>query len=217
MWAMGAGISTASAGPRPCTRAISDAFQLSPRCVCSTALGIPVEPEVNRTSATSEGWLGDGPGRHRRRPDGVGERDRVRERLGRELDHERGVDLAERPLDVGRAERVQDGRGHGADAPAGPGQDGGGQAVGHLPGHGLAPPTPLSRRPPATVATSASAAAADSRVAPSTISPPWAEIRASSVGHVPGTARPPVAAGQARAPRSVGGGPSRQGTIPGPR
>ena len=61
MWAIGAGISTASAGPRPWTRAISEAFQLRPRCVCSTALGIPVEPEVKRTSATSEGWLGKAP------------------------------------------------------------------------------------------------------------------------------------------------------------
>ena len=61
MWAIGAGISTASAGPRPWTRAINEAFQLRPRWVCSTALGIPVEPEVNRTRATSEGWLGKAP------------------------------------------------------------------------------------------------------------------------------------------------------------
>ena len=55
MWAMGAGIRTASSAPSPCTCAMSEAFQLSPRCVCSTALGTPVEPEVKRTRATSEG------------------------------------------------------------------------------------------------------------------------------------------------------------------
>ena len=37
------------------------AFQLRPRCVCSTALGTPVEPEVNRTSATSEARPGQVP------------------------------------------------------------------------------------------------------------------------------------------------------------
>ena len=43
----------------PWTCAMSDAFQLSPRCVCSTALGTPVDPEVNKTRATSAGPAGE--------------------------------------------------------------------------------------------------------------------------------------------------------------
>ncbi len=62
IWAMGAGISTASRFPRPWTRTIKVAFQLSPRWVWSTALGVPVEPEVKRTTATSEGRRAHEPG-----------------------------------------------------------------------------------------------------------------------------------------------------------
>ena len=159
MWAIGAGISTASAGPSPWTRAISEAFQLRPRWVWSTALGIPVEPEVNRTKATSDGAAAE------RRPTGTGAPPTAsasaagsEKAVGSDLEHEGGIDLAEGRLDVRRAERVQDGRRHGADAPAGPGQDGGGQAVRDLPRHGLARAGPRARgarRPP--VATSASA------------------------------------------------------------
>ena len=86
------------------------------------------------------GPAGAGAGRYGGAADGVGERGGVGEGLGAQLDHERRVDLAEGRVDVRRAERVQDGRPHRADVPAGPGQDGGGQTVGDLPGHGVAPP-----------------------------------------------------------------------------
>ena len=61
-----------------------------------------------------------------------------RERLGRHLDHEGRVDLSQCALHLRRAERVQQRGRDGADAPAGPSEDGGGQAVGNLPGDGLA-------------------------------------------------------------------------------
>ena len=104
MWAIGAGISTASAGPSPCTRAINDAFQLKPRWVCSTALGTPVEPDVKRTSATSEGRLGTAPAGTGAPPDRLGQRRGVGERRRVELQDEGGVDLAEGRRDVRRAE-----------------------------------------------------------------------------------------------------------------
>ena len=140
MWAIGAGISTASAGPRPWTRAINEAFQLRPRWVCSTALGIPVEPEVNRTRATSEGWLGKAPEGTGAPPTASASAAGSEKASVSSSSTRAGSIWSSAAVDVRRAERVQDGRRHGADAPAGPGQDGGGQAVGHLPRHGLAPP-----------------------------------------------------------------------------
>ena len=216
MWAIGAGISTASAGPRPWTRAINEAFQLRPRCVCRTALGIPVEPEVNRTRATSEGRLGKGAGGHRGASDRVGERGRVGERLGSDLQHEGGVDLAEGRLDVRRAERVQDGRRHGADAPAGPGQDGGRQAVRDLPRHGLAPPdAPLAQ------------SARDSgheRIGLGRREPGGAVHHLAAVrgeqgvegGHVPGAAGAAVAAGLVGYPGRSEAGRHGRAPYPGP-
>ena len=158
IWAIGAGIRTASAGPSPCTRAINDAFQLSPRWVCRTALGIPVDPDVKRTNATSEGALGSAPagtGHLRPPPPAPQGRRTRRARISRTR---AGSIWPRAAATSGRAERVQHGSRHGTDAPAGPGQDGGGQAVGHLPGHGLArvarpgraarrPPWPRARRP----------------------------------------------------------------------
>ncbi len=140
MCAIGAGIRTASAGPRPCTRAISEAFQLRPRWVCSTALGMPVDPDVNRTERDVGGLAREGAGRHRGTSDRLGQDGGVGECLGLDLQDERGVDLAQGRCHVRRAEGVQHGRRHGADSPAGPGQDGGRQAVGDLPGHRLAAP-----------------------------------------------------------------------------
>ena len=185
MWAIGAGMSTASDGPSPWTRAISVAFQLRPRCVCSTALGIARRARGEQDQRDVGGPAGTGAGRRPGAPpDGVGQRGGVGERRrARARATSAGSICAEGRLDVGRAEGVQDRRRHRADAPAGPGQDGGGQAVGHLPGHGVAPsrrPAPAAR--PATAATSASAWAAESRVSPSTISPPWAASSASRVG-----------------------------------
>ena len=55
MCAIGAGMRTASREPRPWTPAISVAFQLRPRWVWRTALGVPVEPEVKRMTARSDG------------------------------------------------------------------------------------------------------------------------------------------------------------------
>ena len=55
MCAIGAGMRTASGEPRPWTPAISVAFQLRPRWVWRTALGVPVEPEVKRMTARSDG------------------------------------------------------------------------------------------------------------------------------------------------------------------
>ena len=89
------------------------------------------------------GPAGDGAGRHRVASDRLGQLRRVGERRRLEFDDEGGIDLAEGRRNVRRAERVQHRRGHGADAPAGPGQDGGRQAVGDLPGHrGTAADTP---------------------------------------------------------------------------
>ena len=215
MWAIGAGISTASLGPSPWTRAISVAFQLSARCVCSTALGTPVEPEVNSTRATSEGRLGElpaatgGPPRASVRATGVGQGRRCH------LDDEGGVDLARgHPRRRRSRSEWRTRRRHGPDAPAGPGEDGCGQAVGHLPGHGLAPPHAagaqatghrgdqrlrLCRRQPGLAVDHPPRTARQQRV----------ERR-----HVPGPAGAAVVAGEARHPggREVG----RHGRAPYP-
>jgi hypothetical protein len=172
MWAIGAGIRTASAGPRPCTRAISEAFQLRPRCVCRTALGTPVEPEVNRTRATSEGWLGKAPA-------GTGAPPTASASAA-------GSENASVPSSRTRAGSIWP---RAASTSAGPKECRTGAATApmrqqarvrtaaaRLLGtcHDTASPrrTPRSRRPPATMATSASASVAESRVAPSTTSPP---------------------------------------------
>ena len=217
MWAIGAGISTASAGPRPCTRAISVAFQLSPRCVCSTALGMPGRARGEQ----DERDVGGPAGRRRRRPPAAPPTASA-SAAGSEIasgassTHERRVDLPEGRLDVGRAERVEDGRGHGADAPAGPGQDGGGQAVGHLPGDGVAPPTPRSRRPPATVGHQR-VGLRRRRAGCRRRRPRRRGRRSGRRASARPRARPAAGSGgPGSAPRSVGGGPSRQGTIPGP-
>ena len=183
MWAMGAGISTASDRPSPCTRAISAAFQLSPRCVCSTALGTPVEPEVKRTSATSEGRLGRDPLATGAPPSVAASAAASDSASGASSTTRAGSTWARARSTSAGPNECSTGRRHGADAPTGPGQHRRGQAVRHLPRHGVAPAArPRSASPPATKATSASASAADRRVAPSTTSPPWAEINASSVG-----------------------------------
>ena len=102
---------------------------------------------MNSTRATSEaGWARSRPATGRA-PEGIGERDGIRDRLGPELEDQRRVDLAQRTRDVGRAEGVEDRRRHGPEAPAGPGQDGGGQAVGDLPGHGVTPADPPLPQP----------------------------------------------------------------------
>ena len=139
-WAIGAGINTASEGASECTRVVSDAFQLSPRWVCSTALGVPVEPDVNSTNATSEsraGQVSAGTGSPPRASASAAGSDSA---LLVELDHEARADLRQGGVDLGRPEGVQYRRGHGAETPAGSGQDHGGHAVGQLPGDGVAPP-----------------------------------------------------------------------------
>ena len=128
-------------------------------------LGDPRRAGGEQDQGDVGGTAGAGPGGDGCTADGADQRRGVGDRLGCELQDERGVDLRQGRLDVGRAEGVQDRRGHRPDAPAGPRQDGGGQAVGHLPGHGVAlVVTPRSLSPPATAATSASAWAAESLV-----------------------------------------------------
>ena len=216
MWAIGAGISTASAEPSPWTLAISEAFQLRPRCVCSTALGIPVEPEVKRTSATSEGALGKVPQGTGAPPTASASAAGSEIGLGADLQHEGGVDLVERRRDVRRAERVQNGRRHGADAPAGPGQDGGRQAVGDLPRHGLATPDPL----PAQSArhNGHECIGLGRRQSGGTVHHLTAVSRDQGVqgGHVPGAAGPPVAPGLLGDPGRSQAGRHGRAPYPGP-
>ena len=95
-WASGAGISTASRRRSPWTRTIVNALCASPRCVCSTAFGSPVEPPVNSATARSDGA--------RRAPL---DRRPVRERRVR-LDEDRGLEHAEHALDLDRAGLVVD-------------------------------------------------------------------------------------------------------------
>ncbi len=52
MCARGAGISTQSSGPRSCALRICAALYASVACVCSTPLGAPLDPEVNRIAAS---------------------------------------------------------------------------------------------------------------------------------------------------------------------
>ncbi len=182
MCAIGAGMSTASAGPSLCTRAISAAFQLRPRWVCSTALGTPVEPEVKRTRATSEGRLGPDPratGGPSSAPASASGSDRAWA----------GSSTTRAGSTWARASSTSDGPNEcstgAATAPMRQ-QARVSTAAARLLGtcHATTWPrrTPRRRSPPATVATSASACAAESLVAPSTTSPPWAAISASSVG-----------------------------------
>ena len=182
MCAIGAGMSTASAAPRPCTRAMREAFQLSPRCVCRTAFGTPVDPEVNRTSATSEGRLGEVPAPTAGPPS--------------ERANASGSEMASAASSTTRAGSIW------PSAPsisAGPNECSSGAAtaprrqqarvrtaaarlLGTCQATASPRPTPRPRNPPATVATSASMAAAPRRVSPSTTSPPWSVASASSVG-----------------------------------
>ena len=217
MWAIGAGIRTASAGPRPCTRAISDAFQLRPRWVCRTALGTPVEPEVKRTSATSEGRLGEAPDGTGGAADGLGERHGVGKGVRLDLQLRAPGRSGRGPLSR-RRRRTSAGPGA-ATAPMRQ------QARVRTAAARLLGTCQATAWPRRTPRGSQSAGdhrhecvglGADRRVAPSTTSPPCAVSRASSVGTSQGR-RAGGSGGPARAPRSVGGGPSRQGTIPGPR
>ena len=135
MWAIGAGMSTASVGPSPCTRAINEAFQLNPRWVWSTAFGTPVEPDVNRTRATSEGRLATAPAGTGAPPTASASAAGSENAAG-SSSRTRAGSIWPRAAATSAAPKVCRTRcGHGADAPAGPGQDGGRQAVGHLPGH----------------------------------------------------------------------------------
>ncbi|MGA2473570.1 MAG: hypothetical protein ABSG39_08755 [Acidimicrobiales bacterium] len=182
MCAIGAGMSTASAGPRLCTPAISEAFQLSPRWVCSTALGTPVEPEVNRTSATSAGLLGQEPV-----PTGAPPRASARAPGSEMASGARSTTSAGSicPRTPATSADPKEWRTGAATAPMRQ-QARVSTAAARLFGTCQATASPcVTRRslsPPATVATSASAWEAESRVSPSTTSPPWAEISASSVG-----------------------------------
>ena len=54
-WARGAGMSTTSVGVSSCTSIISRALHTRARWVCMTALGWPLDPDVNTTAARSDG------------------------------------------------------------------------------------------------------------------------------------------------------------------
>ena len=112
MWASGAGISTASSGPSPCTSVISRAFHARPRWVWSAAFGVPVEPDVNSTTATSRGRAaGSCTGGRRSR--------RSRSSSGPSATISRGLSVASARSTSAATREVVDGRGGGADAPAG--------------------------------------------------------------------------------------------------
>ena len=181
-WAIGAGISTASAGPSPCTRVISAAFQLSPRWVCSTALGVPVEPDVNSTNATSEvraGQAAAGTGSPPRASVSAVGSDRAScssSTTRRGPTWVSAASTSERPKECSTGAATAPRRQHALVSTMAARLLGSCQAT-VSPGR-----TPRVRRPPETVATSALAPAALSRASPSTTSPAWAVRSASRVG-----------------------------------
>ena len=218
MWAIGAGIRTASAGPRPCTRGHQRRLPAQAPLGVQDRLGHPGRSRSEEDQRHVGRLAGEGAGRHRGTPtDGTGQRHRVGKGVRLYLQHQRGVDLAEGRRHVGDAERVQDRSRHGADAPAGPGQDGGRQAVGHLPGDGLA----ASDSPGSQSAGHYrhECVGLGSRQACGAVDHLAAVRGEQGVqrGHVPRPAGPAVAAGLLGQPGRSEGAPSRQGTIPGPR
>ena len=150
MWAMGAGTSTASAGTSPWARVMAFAFQARPRWVCNTALGLPVDPEVNTTRARSAGRAAETPGGTRAPAGSAAETSSATPsriaapdlggRRSRPAHHQTGGGLLEGRGQLRRAGGRVDRRGHRAQPPAGPEEQHGGQPVGQLPGHGVAPP-----------------------------------------------------------------------------
>ena len=90
MCAAGAGISTQSSGPRSCACCICAALYASVACVCSTPLGVPLDPDVNSTAASrlasAHGFV-----------DRIAGRERVEI-----VDDERGSHRGEHARDVGR-------------------------------------------------------------------------------------------------------------------
>ena len=217
MCAIGAGMSTASEGPEPVHAGHERRLPAQAALRVQHRLGHP-------GGAGGEQHQRDvgRPARARARPDGraperLGERRRVGDGLRRELDDEGGVDLTQRRLHVCGPERVEDRRGHRAEAPAGPGEHRRGQAVGNLPRHRVAPssrraPAARPRRWPRGRLPGRPRAGCHRR-------PP--RRRGPRSAH-PGSGRPRAhrpagRRGRGSAPRSVGGGRSRQGTIPGSR
>ena len=145
-------------------RAIRRAFQLRPRCVCSTALGVPVEPEVKRTT------------RHVGRPDRLGPpappvaanataARRIRERASRPTSTNSGrVDLGQRGDRPRPAEGVQERCGDRPDAPAGAGRTAAARLFGSCQATASPRRDPRARRPPATGATRSRRPGAEPRV-----------------------------------------------------
>ena len=191
MCAIGAGISTASSWLKPWTRAMSDAFQLKARCVCSAAFGVPVEPEVNSTSATSDG-------RTPLLPTSTGAPPSfATSAAGSEM-----VSASSSSVSAGftwaraaATSAVPNECSTGAATAPNRQQARGRTAAARLLGtcQATASPlcTPLARKPPATRATTSFMAAGDRRAVPSTTSPPCVLSNASSVGpdHGPPAAR----------------------------
>ena len=193
------------------------------RLPAQTALGVqhrlgnPGRSRGEEHQRDVRGSAGEGAGRHRgSAADGIGQRHGVGEGIRLDLQHERGVDLAQGRRHVGGAERVQDRRRHGADAPAGPGQNSGRQAVGHLPGDGLAAPD--SPGPQAAGHHRHQCVGLASRQAGGAVDHLAAVRREQGVerGHVPGAAGPPVAPGLLGQPGRSEVGRHGRAPYPGP-
>ena len=216
MWAMGAGMSTASRRAEAVDAGHERRLPTEASLRVEHRLGDAGRARGEQDQRHVGGAAGRGPGGHRGAPDGFGERGGSEIRPGRELDDERRVDLPEGRLDVCRAEGVQDGRRDGADAPAGPGQDGGGQAVGDLPGHGVAAahapfPQPAGDRRHQGVRLGGREPGRAVDHLPAVRGEQGVQRR-----HVPGAARPAVAAGQVGYPGRLKAGRHGRAPYPGP-
>ena len=183
MWAIGAGIEHRVGRAEP----VDPGHQR--RLPAQAALGVQHRlGDAGRARGEEDqrdvgGPAGEGAGRHRGAADGVGQRGGVGERLGVELQDEGGVDLAE-----GRRRRPPRRTSAGPAPPR--------RRCASRPGSGRRPPGcwgparppprragrpgPAARRPPWPPVRRPRPA--DSRVAPSTTSPPCAVSRASRVG-----------------------------------
>ena len=190
MGAIGAGIRTRRSEPQAVDPRHQRRLPAEPPVRVEHGLGgLPVEPEVKSTTATSEGRVrrssgGDGLVAHLV----VAERGRVPKGPRRQpLESESRFDLGEGVApDTADLNEWRNRRGHRPDAPTGPGEHRGGQAVGQAC---QATDSPLrdasgsvDHRPPPGPPGRPGWRRRRAWSSPSTTSPPRAEIRASSVG-----------------------------------
>ena len=182
MCAMGAGMRTASWRPSPWTCAMSDAFQLRPRCECRTAFGLPVEPEVKSTRAMSEGRLPPVPVGTGSPPSCASSATgsdivsdfRSRVRTGSTCARAAATSALPKECSTGHATAPSLQQARGSTAAA--------RLFGTRQATASPRRTPLARKPPATRPTRSFIAPGDSRVSPSTTSPPCALSSVSRVG-----------------------------------